>query len=245
MRRSLRSPAVLMTAYIALFIWNGPWLGSGSPGQRNVFQILVAIVLAVFAARGSRAARVLMITYSIVGVLALFLGSAHQLPPAQPFGAILLALTSMLAQIGLLVSSPMYRRTRPGRSSDQVRGDPFLPWPNVWSVLAGTAGGLIMALVPFSDGGREALCSSGGGTPAGPCLAPGFGYPIAYRYASDSLAPPGISWAAFATDWALWAVSIALVIYLVRLNRSREPAEPGSPPAAEPVPGHPRLAIPD
>lgn len=67
MSRSLRSPAVLMTAYIALFIWNRPWHGSERPASRNGMQIVVAILLAIFAARGSRSARVVMITYSIIG----------------------------------------------------------------------------------------------------------------------------------------------------------------------------------
>jgi hypothetical protein len=239
MSRSLRSPAVLMAAYVALFIWNGPWLGSQTPASRNGFQILVAILLAISAARGSRAARVVMITYSIVGVLAVFFGSAHVAPPAQPFGAILVTLTCMLAQIGLLVSSPMYQRTRPDGCPVQVRGESFLPWPKTWSVLAGVAGGLAMALVPFSDGMRETLCSAGIGRPASPCQTAGFGYPIAYRFSWNDLAPRGINWAAFATDWALWGLSIMLVIYLVQLNRSREYPKPGMPPPGEPVPGHP------
>lgn len=238
MSRSLRSPAALMTAYVALFIWNGPWLGSEGPAHRNGVQIVVAVLLAVFAARGSRSSRVVMITYSIFGVLATFFGSAN-LGPSKPLGAILLALTCFLAEIGLLVSTPMYQRTRPGGSPDQVRDDPFLPWPKLWSVLTSAAGGLVMALVPFSDGVRETFCSAGRGRPASPCWTSGFGYPIAYRFPWDNLAPRGINWGAFATDWALWGLSILLVIYLVRLNRSREYADPGKPPSAEPVPGHP------
>ena len=172
-----------------------------------------------------------MITYSIVGVLAVFFGSAH-LGPAKPLGTILLALTCMLAQIGLLVSSPMYQRTRPGESADQAQGDPFLPWPKMWSVLVGAVGGLAMALVPFSDGVRETLCSAGIGRPASPCQTAGFGYPIAYRFPRNNLAPRGINWAAFATDWALWGVSILLVIYLVQLDRSRDYPDPGKASAA-------------
>jgi hypothetical protein len=227
-----------MAAYVVLFSWDGPWLGSEIPAHRNGFQILVAILLAIFAARGSRTARVVMITYSIVGVLGVFFGSA-QLEPPKALGAVLLTLTCILAQIGLLVSSPMYQRTRPGACPDEAQDHPFLPWPKLWSLLAGAGGGLAMALVPFSDGARETLCSAGSGHPASPCQAAGFGYPIAYRFSWADLAPRGINWAAFATDWALWGLSILLVIYLVQLNRSREYSEPATPPAAEPVPGHP------
>jgi hypothetical protein len=238
MSRILRSPAVLMAAYVALFSWNGPWLGSEIPAHRNGFQILVAILLAIFAAKGSRAARVVMITYSIAAALGVFFGGA-QVEPPKALGAVLLTLTCILAQIGLLVSSPMYHRTRPGASSDEAQDLPFLPWPKLWSLLAGVGGGLAMALVPFSDGPRDTLCSAGSGHPAAPCQPAGFGYPIAYRFSWDDLAPRGINLAAFTTDWALWGLIILLVIYLVQLNRSREYSEPAMPPAAEPLPGHP------
>jgi hypothetical protein len=75
----------------------------------------------------------------------------------------------------------------------------------------------------------------GRGRPASPCWASGFGYPMAYRYSWDNLAPRGIDLAVFATDWALWGLSILLVVYLMQLNRACEYT--GLPPA-EPVPGH-------
>jgi hypothetical protein len=49
------------------------------------------------------------------------------------------------------------------------------------------------------------------------------------------LAPHGINVAALATDWALWGVSILLVLYLVQVSRSREDSEPGRP-ALGPIP---------
>jgi hypothetical protein len=237
MARSLRSPAALMTAYVLLFVWGGPWLGSAGSASRNAPQIAIAVVLAIFAATGSRSARVVMITYSMVGVLAVFSGTTHS-GVSKPLGTFLPALACALAQIGLLVSTPMYQRTRPGWTRGAVQPYPFLPWPKLWSVLAGAAGGLGLALVPFSDGLRETVCSAGGRPPS-PCPAAGFGYPIAYRYAWDNLAPRGINFAAFATDWALWGLSILLVLYLVQLNRSREYAHLDARPPAEPVPGHP------
>jgi len=236
MSRILRSPALLMTAYIALFSWDGPWLASASyPAHRNDVQIVIAVLLAVFAARGSRPARVVMITYSIYGVLVLFVGTSH-VNGSTLLGTILLALMCYVAEVGLLVSTPMYRRTRPEGARDEVAGKPFLPRPPVSVVLAGVIGGFAMALVPFSDGLRETVCSAGRGSPAGPCLAPGYGYPVAYRYPWHNLAPRGTSLAAFSTDWMLWGVSILLVTYLVQLNRSREYAELGEAPA-EPVGG--------
>jgi hypothetical protein len=235
MARSLRSPGVLMTLYVAVYIVGGPWLGSGSTGHRNVPQIALAALLAVLAARGRRSARVLMITYSLLGALAVVLGSTHW-GVSEPFAAMFLVLGSVFVQIGLLVSTPMYQRTRPGWSPGQAQADPFLPWPKLWAVLISAAGGLALALVPFSDGFRQTVCSAGGVTSVQPCQAAGFGYPIAYRFAYNNLAPRGIDVAVFGADWALWAVSILLVFYLFQLSRGREISDPGKRSSVQTIP---------
>jgi hypothetical protein len=237
MARSLRSPVVLMMVYVAMFICGGPWLGSTSTADGKVPQIAIAVLLAVLAARGSRTARGLMITYSVLGAFAVF-GSTTHWGPSEPLAASSLALTCVLVQIGLLVSTPMYERTRPERSPGQLPAAPFLLWPKVWAVLASAAGGLVMALVPFSDGLRETLCSAGGVRPV-PCGAAGFGYPIAYRFPYNNLAPRGFHIAAFAADWALWSLGIFLVLHLLQLSRSRENSEPGKRPTVESVPTGP------
>jgi len=236
MARSFRSPAVLMTVYVALFICGGPWLGT-STATRNGPQIAIAVLLAVLAARGSRTARVLMIIYSVLGAFAVFGSTAHW-GPSEPLAAGSLALTCVLVQIGLLLSTPMYDRTRPEWPPGQLPAAPFLPWPKVWAVLVSAAGGFVMALVPFSDGLRETACSAGGVRPV-PCEAAGYGYPIAYKFLYNSLAPRGFHFAALAADWAIWSLGIFLVVYLVQLSRSRENPEPGQRPAAEPVPAGP------
>jgi hypothetical protein len=237
MARSFRSPAVLMTVYVALFICGGPWLGSGGTADRNVPQIAIAVLLAVLAARGSRMARGLMITFSVLGAFAEFVGITHW-GASEPLAASSLVLTCILAQIGLLVSTPMYERTRPGWSPGQPQAAPFLPQPKVWAVLATTAGGLVMALVPFSDGLRGTICSAGGVRPV-PCEAAGSGYPIAYRFPYNNLAPRGFHIAAFAADWVLWSLAIFLLLYLLQLSRSRENSDPAQRPAVDPVPAGP------
>jgi hypothetical protein len=235
MARSLRSPGVLMTLYVAVYIVGGPWLGSGSTGHRNIPQIVLAVLLAVLAARGRRSARVLMITYSLLGAVAVVFGSTHW-GVSEPFAATFLALASVFVQICLLVSTPMYQRTRPGWSPGQAQADPFLPWPKLWVVLVSAAGGLVMTLVPFSDGLRQTVCSAGGVTSLQPCQAAASGYPIAYRFAYNNLAPRGIDAAAFGADWALWAVSILLVFYLFQLSRGRENSDPGRRSSVETIP---------
>src|SRR5215475_9519898 len=147
MARSLRSPAVVMTAYVVVFAFGGPWLGSA---QRNLPQIAIAVVLAVLAARGSGWARFLMLIYSVRGVLALFYSSTHW-GPSEPIAASLLVLACALVEVALLVSWPMYDRTRPRRSAGQSSSSQFLPRPRLWVFISSVAAGLIMTLVPFSD----------------------------------------------------------------------------------------------
>jgi hypothetical protein len=235
--RSFRSPSVLMTVYIAVFICGGPWLGSGSTAHRNIPQIVIAVLLAVLAARGSRPARVLMIIYSVLGAFPVFYGSTLW-GPSEPLAASFLVLTSALVEVALLVSTPMYQRTRPW-SQGQIQAGAFLPWPRPWVALSGVAGGLVMALVPFSDGLRETVCSTIGAGSAQSCQAFGFGYPVAYRFAYNHLAPRGIVIGAFATDWALWSVSILLVLYLIQVSRSRKASDPGMRLTAQPAPARP------
>ena len=84
----------------------------------------------------------------------------------------------------------------------------------------------------------------------GPCLAQGTRYPIAYRFDGgivrlpggsiqwlDVLAPRGLEVIAFAADWAMWSLSVALVLYLLspEVRRQHDPSGPG-PVASSPAP---------
>jgi hypothetical protein len=220
MTRSYRSSAVLMTVYVVVFSYGGPWLGSAGSAHRNVSQIAVAAILAVLAARGSRPARILMISYSVCGAFAVFYDSTHW-GATKPYSASFLVLACALVQVVLLISTPMYQRSRLSQLPGQLQADQFLPWPSLWAVLSGVAGGLVMALLPFSDGIRQTACSQSGAGSASSCAAAGFGYPIAYRFAYNDLAPRGLDVGAFAADWALWSLAILLVLYLLQVSRSR------------------------
>jgi hypothetical protein len=223
-----------MTIYVAAFICGGPWLGSGSTAHRNFPQIGIAVLLAALAARGSRSARVLMITYSAFGAFAVFASSTYW-GASEPLAASFVTLTCVVVQLGLLVSAPMYERTRPGWVSDQLQADRLWPWPKLWAAMASAAGGLVMATLPFSDGYRNTACSEGAIAHVTQCSAFGYGYPVAYRFAYNDLAPRGIVIAAFAADWALWSLSIFLVLYLLQVSRSRKTSELGMPPAGQPA----------
>ena len=238
MTQGLRSPAVLMTVYVGLFLYAGPWLGTGSPPHRNVPQALVAVLLMVLACRGSRAARALMIIYSARGVLVELFGGTHWWSAQVP-GRIWYLACYML-QIGLLVSTPMHQRTRPGWWPGRIPPARFLPAPRLWAVMTGVAAGLVVTLLPLRRFAVVA-CPPGRGLAAPParCLADGTGYPIAYRFDGGILtmhanrfhwlyviAPRGIRAAALASDWAMWSLSILLALYLALLSMRRDDAGP-------------------
>ena len=232
MARSLRSPAFLMTVYVAVVVFVGPWLSTGHTVHRNFPELLIAVVLATFAAHGNRAARVLMITYSCLGVFLVLFGSAHGSLAASTR---LVYLACYMLQVALLVSAPMYQRTRPGWALGRSQLAPWLPRPPRWALLASAAAGLGIILLPFQDV-RPIPCPPHVKVLAHtPCLATGTGNPTAYRWFSgyfqmhggnarwlNVAAPRGFQVAAFAADWALWSLGILLGLYLAWLCCRRE-----------------------
>lgn len=255
MARSLRSPAVLMTVYLAVFVYAGPWLATtGNTPHRNVPEIAIGVLLAVLATQGSRAARVLMITYSAAGVFIVLFSSTHWWSTAP--SPRLSALVCVLVQIGLLVSSPMFQRTRPGWSPGQFQPGQFppaqfLPAPRMWTVLVSGGAGLATTLLPFRNL-RALPCPATNVRLAPPCLADGSGYPVAYHFDGGILtlhagnahwlyvlAPRGIEVAAFAADWAMWSLGVLLVLYLAQLDLSRGYCDPPQRHVAEPGPAGP------
>lgn len=138
------------------------------------------------------------------------------------------------AQICLLVSTPMYQRTRPRRPPEQILPARFLPIPRLWMAAGSTASGLLITAMPFWWGMRPFPCPDGQ-LPARSCLAHGTGYPIAYRFNLDIqnangfhwlpvLAPHGIQAVAFAADITLWSLGVLLTTCLFWLAATREPA---------------------
>lgn len=128
--RSIRSPALLMAVYVGLLPLAGPWLSTAGPPRRNVPEVALGVMLAVLVTRGSRAARITLIFYSAAGVGALLFGSHGS--PAGPPWARLWYMTCYLLQIGLLVSTPVFQRTRPGwpaERSARYSSAPFLRAP--------------------------------------------------------------------------------------------------------------------
>jgi hypothetical protein len=231
--RGLRSPAVLMTVYLVIFVVMGPWIAAGPTARRNLPEVLIAIVLAIFAALGVRAARILMITYSALGIPIVIFGSTHVSASGWPR---LPYIGCYTLQIALLVSTPMYLRTRPRWTAGRS-GGPWLPAPRLWAVLVSAVAGLGITLLDIENLHALPCPAHAGALARIACLSDGTGYPVPYRwsggyiqlYGSQSdvrflnvAAPGGVQAAAFATDWALWSLVILLVLYLVWLNHHRE-----------------------
>jgi hypothetical protein len=229
----LRSPAVLMTAYVVVFVLAGPWIAAGPAARRNIPEVLIAIVLGIFAAFGIRAARILMITYSTLGIPIAIFGSTHG--PESPWPR-LLYVGCYTLQIALLVSTPMYQRTRPGRMRGRWPG-PWLPVPRVSTLLLSAGAGLGITLLDIENLHALPCPAHAGALARTACLSDGTGYPVPYRWSGGYIqlygnqsdvrflnvaAPGGLQAAAFATDWALWSLVILLVLYLVWLNHHRE-----------------------
>jgi hypothetical protein len=225
-----RRPAVLMAAYVGLYLAADPLFGTGSSLHRSAPQFAVAVVLAWLTARGSRVARVLLIAESVAGVVAMLFWWS-----TEPSVARVGYFACYAAQVCLLVSTPMYQRTRPGWSPEWIPAARFLPVPRLWMAAGSVAAGLLITLLPLKRGLRPFPCPPS--VLAGrSCLADGSGYPIAYRFRLNIAqgtedrnhwlnvpAPQGIQTLAFATDICLWSLFVLLAVYLVWLAGNREP----------------------
>jgi hypothetical protein len=113
--RIWRKPGVLMIAYLVLFGIAGPWPTGSSPATAAQLTHAVdpaAIVVAVFLAwrvtRGGAFARGLIIFYTACGIESLL-----NSPGLRSGSLISLGLLAIyLVQIALLLSTPVYNRTR-------------------------------------------------------------------------------------------------------------------------------------
>ncbi len=241
MDRSVRSPGLLMAGWLGIFLLAGPWFSIGGPPHRNFPQAALGIVLAVLVARGNRAPRVMLILFSAAGVCAVLVGSDGS--PAGPQLARLWYMVCYLLQIGILVSTPVFQRTKPGWPFASAARSPtaFLPAPRPWTIAASAAGGLLIttATLPVRHFTTVACPAGRGVTSRMPCQAVGTGYPVAYRFDGgiftlhaasfhwlDVLAPPGMQLAAFAVDVVLWSLALLPVLYLAWLAPARERPPP-------------------
>jgi hypothetical protein len=233
-----------MAGYAVLFVSVGPWFAlDGATPHRGLIEVLAGLVVAGLAAGGSRVARMVLIVAALAELLAALL---EQPPLSGSPGWWLVGCACYLAEVCLLVSTPMYLRTRPSGSVRVYPPEPFLPRPGLWLVPVGLVAGAIATVVPLDNYRLVPFpCPAGHGAVGVPCLANGAGYPSAYRFDFSVLqmpggnvhwlsvlAPRGVQLAAFASDWARWSLAFLLVLYLGSLTLRREIPKPARPAVA-------------
>ena len=258
MPRLWRSPGALMTVYLVLFVVAGPWGDISEPGRqgmvsqgRNLPAILIAAFLAWRVAHGGRISRGLIIVFTIFGAGAMInSGSARAGDPAA-FG--LLAIYAV--QVAILLSAPVYNRTRQDQADIRSVGTPLWETPPRWMPLAAAAAGIVITLLFLGSMSYQPVssCQARGylsphAAPLAQCWTLAEGFPVPYLTAPPALtlnsgsaftpanlsvfANPVINKNAGAADLATWTLASFTAYYVLWLP-SRRPA--GSV-ASQPVP---------
>jgi hypothetical protein len=235
-----------MTAYVALFLIGGPWGDVSNPSPHGMLwqapgvPALVAAFLAWRVTRGSRFSRCLIIFFTVIGALAFINSGGIRSGSLASFGF----LGIYVVQIGLMLSAPIYNRTR--REEDREQEPVPCMWvtPSAWLLAAGAAGGVIMTLLylgnmsPETVRGCEASNSGTGHVAASAdCTTLAEGYPVHFLSAAPFLtldpgqtvkvadigvfADPVIDKGACAADFATWAVVSFLALYMLQLPSRR------------------------
>jgi hypothetical protein len=228
--RDPRWAGLLMAGYVLLSLAVGPdgflRVGTGPVGPGSfLFGALAAAFLAWRVTRGGRVSRMLLIACTALA----FAVTAFEV--AGRFGpAVLAVLAACAAQLALLLSPAVYRRTRP-RDWAGPAG-----WARVRPPLAllllGVLAGLAVTLLGLSHLGPSHLgapasgCHNGeaGRLPAIDCQWVANGFPLRWLAASHRALV--VSWAAMLKDLSQYTVISAAALYGLWLGpRTRE--EPG------------------
>jgi hypothetical protein len=254
-----RRPGVIMTAYVVLFLATGPW--SGPPTALTVRQLagevsLPAITIAAFLAwrvtRGSSFARGLLVVWTVAGFAATFDSPAMRSGGLVPFWL----LVAYAGQIALLLSSPVYERTRKNPAGEPVSETGLWPAPPRWMLPTAAAGGALLTLLFLGTMSFQPVqgCQAAGylaphTARLASCSTLKQGFPVPYLAALPSLsldkgrkvtasnldlfANAVISKRALAEDLAAWTLAVGAALYMIWIP-GRRPAR--SPVPAEPVP---------
>jgi hypothetical protein len=235
-----RKPGAIMTAYVLLFA-GAALVHPGMkfpPTAAWVSAVSVGVALAAFLAwqvtRGSATARALTVVYTILLIIAA-IGS----PDLRSGGLVSLGLLALyLVQIALLVSTPIYDRTRQDSADLPPVEAPLWPIPPWWMAAVALAAGVAITLLFLSsmDWQSVACAVTPGSTAPAHCAALAEGYPVHFLSAipSANSAYPVINKVAAAEDVAVWIVLSFAACYLIWLP-SRRPAEAGAASVAAPV----------
>jgi hypothetical protein len=255
-----RRPGALMSAYFVLVLATGPWSSQSTlltvrhpAGAITLPAIAIAAFLAWRVTRGSRVARGTLVLWTVAGFAALVRSPAMHSGSLVPFWL----LVAYTGQIALLLSEPVYNRTRKKWAGEPLTQPTRLwPAPPAWMLPAALAAGALLALATLGSMSFK---------PVPGCQAPGYlaphsarlascytltqGYPVPYLTALPSLslnrgskvtasnldlfANAVISKRALVEDLATWTLASATGLFVIWIPRRRP--EP-SPATAQAVP---------
>lgn len=240
MARIWRKPGVLMTAYLALFVIAEAWAATRSsslPPHRLIPDLgspLIAGFLAWRVAGGGSLSRGLMIVYTVLIIRTLLWS-----PDMKSGGLVSVGVLAIcLAQIALLVSTPIYERTRKGWADRPPSAARLWPRPPWWMAAAALAAGLVITLLFLGSEDFQSVPCAPASPSAAParCVTLAQGFPVHFLSASPSanVATPVINKGAAAEDLAIWMALSFAACYLIWLP-SRRPAESTAAYVAAPI----------
>ena len=236
MARYWRSPAVLMAAYVALVALAGPFSDRGNvPATvaqldqlRNLMPILIAVFLAWRVTCGGFFSRGLMVFYTVLCVGHVVRSPALHSGRLVPLGLLVI----YLAEIALLVSGPVYSRTRKDRGT---RTPVTRLWetPPAWLLGGAFVGGVFFTLIFLGtmDFQNVPDCIQIAGARPASCTTLAEGFPVYYLSVPPSVtlnsgrkitpsnldvfANPVINKGAAAEDLLIWTLVSFSAGYLV------------------------------
>jgi hypothetical protein len=232
MARFWHKPGVLMTAYVALYVAAGA-RSHGAPFPATVSQflsppdlgpVLIGAFLAWRVTRGGWLSRVLIVVFTVGLMQKVLWGSG--MTSGGLFGLSVLAV--YLVQIALLVSTPVYERTRKDMADHPPSSARLWPTPPWWMGAVAVTAGLIITLLFLGSEELRAVPCSPAPRSASPaqCAAVAQGFPVHFLSAvpEGNVSSPVISKGAAAEDLAIWTVLSLVACYLIWLP-SRRPAD--------------------
>jgi hypothetical protein len=150
----------------------------------------------------------------------------------------LAVLASALVQLALLVSAPIYARTRKNWAERAPSTGLLWPTPPWWMAAAALAGGLLVTLLFLgSMGWKTVPCAAGSSAPVATCSTLDEGFPVHFLSALPAgagVAYPAIDSGAAAEDLMVWSVLGFAACYLIWLP-ARRPSAPVTAPVTASV----------
>lgn len=240
MARFWHKPGVLMTAYVVLFVTAQALATSRAPASPWLRQVAdagnlpTALFLAWRVTRGGWLSRGLIVLFTAALIRELVGG-----PDLRSGGLVSLGLVAIcLVQIALLVSTPIYERTRKDGADRPPSTGRLWPTPPRWISLAAVTAGLVITLLFLgSEDFQSVPCGpASSSAPPARCVNLTQGFPVHFLSARQSggFAAPVIDKGAAAEDLAIWTVLSFAACYLIWLP-SRRPAITAAAQVAAPV----------